>query len=120
MERRVCAFTGHRPGRFAFGYEQEHPDCTRLKNAIGKTIATLARKGVTTFISGMAQGVDLWAAREVLRQKGEYPALRLIAVQPCADQPQRWPACGPTGNIRIFWPAVMSGFVCTIIIRPIA
>ena len=91
LERRVCAFTGHRPGRFAFGYEQEHPDCTRLKNAIGKTIATLARKGVTTFISGMAQGVDLWAAREVLRQKGEYPALRLIAVQPCADQPQRWP-----------------------------
>ena len=39
----------------------------------------------------MAQGVDLWAAREVLRQKAENPMLRLIAAQPCADQAQRWP-----------------------------
>ena len=54
-------------------------------------MSILIQQGVTTFISGMAQGVDLWAAREVLRQKAENPMLRLIAAQPCADQAQRWP-----------------------------
>ena len=71
MEQGICAFTGHRPGHFAFGYEQGHPDCVRLKHAIGQAVSILIQQGVTTFISGMAQGVDLWAAREVLRQKAE-------------------------------------------------
>lgn len=91
LEQGICAFTGHRPGHFAFGYEQGHPDCVRLKHAIGQAVSILIQQGVTTFISGMAQGVDLWAAREVLRQKAENPMLRLIAAQPCADQAQRWP-----------------------------
>ena len=91
LEQEICAFTGHRPGHFPFGYQEEHPDCVHLKNAIGQTIAVLAERGVTTFISGMAQGVDLWAAREVLRQKEENPAIRLIEVQPCTDQARNWP-----------------------------
>ncbi|MDD3193653.1 MAG: SLOG family protein [Oscillospiraceae bacterium] len=91
MEQQVCAFTGHRPNRFAFGYQENHPDCIRIKNAIGRAVSSLVEQGVVTFVSGMAQGVDLWAARAVLRQREQNPALRLLAVQPCADQADRWP-----------------------------
>ncbi len=89
LDQRVCAFTGHRPSHFAFGYQEAHPDCIRIKSAIGLAISSLADRGVTTFISGMAQGVDLWAAREVLKQQGQKD-LRLITVQPCSNQADRW------------------------------
>lgn len=91
LEQQVCAFTGHRPERFVFGYQEDHPDCVRLKGAIATAIGELVHAGVTTFISGMAQGVDLWAAREVLRRRRQQPQLRLIAALPCADQAAKWP-----------------------------
>lgn len=91
LDQGACAFTGHRPAHFSFGYQEDHPDCVRIKNAIGLAISALAEEGVTTFISGMAQGVDLWAAREVLRQREKREALRLIAVQPYTGQADRWP-----------------------------
>lgn len=92
MERRVCAFTGHRPGRFAFGYEQEHPDCTRLKNAIGKTIATLGAERCDHLYQRYGAGSrSLGGTGSSAAERGISGRLRLIAVQPCADQPQRWP-----------------------------
>lgn len=91
MDQGICAFTGHRPGHFSFGYQEDHPDCVRIKNAIGQAVSALAERGVSTFISGMAQGVDLWAAREVLRQRENREELRLMAVQPFSGQADRWP-----------------------------
>ena len=91
MNQGVCAFTGHRPGHFSFGYQEDHPDCVRLKTAIGQAVSSLVGRGVTTFISGMAQGVDLWAAQAVLRQREKQEDLWLIAVQPFLGQADRWP-----------------------------
>ena len=31
MEDLTCAFTGHRPSSYKFGYDEEHPDCCKLK-----------------------------------------------------------------------------------------
>lgn len=91
MEKNTCAFTGHRPSHFSFGYAHTHPDCLRLQSALGQAIAGLEEQGITNFITGMAQGVDLWAARQVLLLREKNPAVRLIAAIPCATQAGGWP-----------------------------
>jgi len=88
--RPACAFTGHRPRRFSFGYDEEHEKCNQLKSVLADQIAMLVGAGVTTFYTGMALGVDQWAAMIVLKLKKELDALRLIAVLPCETQANKW------------------------------
>lgn len=86
----TCAFTGQRPSSFHFGYDEEHPDCAKLKLTISAQIAALIDNGVKTFLTGMALGTDIWAAEIVLAMKKQRPDLRLIAVLPCETQANRW------------------------------
>ena len=88
----TCAFTGHRPTHFKFGYHEEHPDCIRLKLVMLEQISALIDNGVTTFLTGMALGVDTWCAELILALKKEKPELRLIAVLPCETQANKWSA----------------------------
>lgn len=90
MAQYSCAFTGHRPQKFKWGYDEEHPDCVKLKLLIAQQILALVDNNVTTFISGMAQGVDQWAALAVLGIKQTFPQLRLVCVLPCEEQANRW------------------------------
>lgn len=92
MSIHTCAFTGHRPSAFSFGYDEAHPDCVRLRRRLAEEVRALAGEGVTTFLSGMALGVDLWGAQAVLTLKRELPALRLVAAVPFRAQPGRWSA----------------------------
>ncbi len=85
-----CAFTGHRPAHFAFGYNENHPDCIALKEEMRKEVIALIEVGVTTYYSGMALGVDIWGVELVLELKKEHPELELIAVLPCETQANRW------------------------------
>lgn len=62
----ACAFTGHRPTRFTFKYDEAHPDCIELKDMLAKQIDFLYRHGVTDFYTGCALGVDMWAGEAVL------------------------------------------------------
>lgn len=86
----TCAFTGHRPTHFKFGYDEEHPDCIRLKLAMLEQICALIDNDVTTFLTGMALGVDTWGAELILALKKEKPELRLIAALPCETQADKW------------------------------
>lgn len=86
----TCAFTGHRPVSFNFGYDEEHPDCIRLKELMQQEIAFLMEHGVTTFISGVALGVDIWGAELVLEQKKKNSRIQLIAAIPCETQANKW------------------------------
>ena len=92
MSIHTCAFTGHRPSSFSFGYDEAHPDCIRLRQRLAQEVRALAEEGVTTFLSGMALGVDLWGAQAVLALKNELPALRLVAAVPFRGQAGRWNA----------------------------
>jgi uncharacterized phage-like protein YoqJ len=86
----TCAFAGQRPSSFRFGYDEEHPDCVKLKLLMAAQIASLIDNGVTTFLTGMALGADIWGAQIVLALKTHRPDLRLIAVLPCENQADRW------------------------------
>ncbi len=87
---KTCCFTGHRPHKFSFKYDEEHPDCERLKSTLKKVISKVIGDGYTHFISGMALGVDTWAAEIVLNLKENNPDVKLEAAIPCKNQECRW------------------------------
>ena len=86
----TCAFTGHRPKSFPFGYDESHPDCKKIKKRIKKEIKAMMKKGVDIFISGAAMGVDMWAMEAVLELKKQNPTIRLVAAIPFRGQADRW------------------------------
>lgn len=88
----VCAFTGHRPNSFPWKYNETASDCVLLKEVLAEQITALTDAGVRGFISGMALGVDLWAAQIVLDLRKKNPALKLCCALPCEGQEKKWPA----------------------------
>lgn len=76
----TCAFTGHRPSSYSFGYDEESYDCLKLKAILTSQIGALIQNGVRIFLSGMALGADIWCAEIVLMFQKEYPDIQLIAV----------------------------------------
>jgi uncharacterized phage-like protein YoqJ len=91
MKETTCCFTGHRPNKFAFRYNEEHEDCVKIKELITQEVEVAIAEGYVTFISGMALGVDMWAAEAVLMHRKEYPHIKLIAAVPCQNQERMWP-----------------------------
>ena len=59
----VC-FTGHRPEKLTRSEE-------RIKQSLEKEIRHAVADGLTVFITGMARGVDIWAAQIVLKLRNE-------------------------------------------------
>lgn len=92
MIEKCCAFTGHRPRKFPWGYDETDTRCIALKKSLTKQIVKLVEDGYTDFFSGMAEGVDTWAALAVLALKKGNPALKLHCVLPCEGQADRWSA----------------------------
>lgn len=90
MVRLACAFTGHRPRKFPWGYNEEDAGCKHLKAALQQEIALLARNGYTDFLSGMAEGTDTWAALDVLELRETHPELKLHCILPCRTQADQW------------------------------
>ena len=92
MIEKCCAFTGHRPRKFPWGYDETDARCIALKKALTEQTARLVEAGYTDFFSGMAEGIDTWAALAVLALKKENSALKLHCVLPCEGQADRWSA----------------------------
>jgi len=90
MNGKACAFTGHRPGRFSFGYDEEDEKCSWLKLTLAAQISHLIESGVSIFYTGMALGTDQWCAGIVLDMKRRYLNIQLIAVLPCETQANKW------------------------------
>lgn len=91
MDNIACAFTGHRPKSFPWKYDENARDCVLLKEVLAGQVMALADRGVTDWLSGMAQGTDLWCAQIVLGLKEKNPALRLHCILPCEGQEAKWP-----------------------------
>ncbi len=91
MKYKSCAFTGHRPKKLPWGYDETDARCVALKQALAEEIVKLVEAGYTDFLSGMAEGTDTWAAMAVLALKKEDPALRLHCILPCEGQANGWP-----------------------------
>ncbi|SCI65676.1 Uncharacterized protein conserved in bacteria [uncultured Clostridium sp.] len=95
MDReKCCCFTGHRPEKLPWGRNGQSPAFHRAMAAVEAAIIAQIEDGCTWFYTGMARGMDLWAAQIVLKYRdlgaGEQLGVRLCAVLPCADQAARW------------------------------
>lgn len=78
-----CAFTGHRPEKLLMS---ESEICEQLRWEVARAI----EDGFTVFITGMARGVDIWAAEIVLQFRREMPALRLVCACPYPRYNAMW------------------------------
>ena len=83
--------------------------CVALKAVLERQIYSLVQEGVTDFLSGMAEGVDLLAAEIVLSLRAEYPSIKLHCILPYRGQETEWFAASQArypGDI----PVTFSGF----------
>lgn len=85
-----CAFTGHRPQRFPWRYNEADSRCEALKTVLTKQVGLLVKAGTTDFFSGMALGVDVWAADAIITMREKHPAIKLHCVLPCENQDAKW------------------------------
>lgn len=86
---KTCCFTGHRPQKL--GYGENSIQCDELKGRLEELIKSLIEKeGVMHFISGVALGVDTYAANIVLNLKAQYPGITLECAIPCETQAVKW------------------------------
>lgn len=105
LRRHRCCFTGHRPERLGmpesdviFGLKEE--------------IRTAITDGFQTFISGVARGVDLWAAEVVLALRDEGAAVRLICASPYRGFESRWSREWQERYHRVMKQADLVRFIC--------
>ncbi|MBP3305757.1 MAG: DUF1273 family protein [Oscillospiraceae bacterium] len=82
--RRVC-FTGHRPEKL------NQPESVIVK-ALTDAICQAIADGKNVFISGMARGVDIWAAEIVLRLRSQGEDIKLICASPYEGFERGWSA----------------------------
>lgn len=81
---RVC-FTGHRP-------EKLSRTETEVKADLEKEIRRAIADGITVFITGMARGVDIWAAEIVLQLRESGLPVKLICASPYDGFERGWKA----------------------------
>lgn len=70
-----CAFTGYRPQKMPFGFNESDPRCIDFKRRVKETIQALYDMGYRHFISGGALGMDMFAAEAVLELRARHDRL---------------------------------------------
>ena len=88
---RRCAFTGYRPQKMPFGFDETDPRCIDFKKRVQATIQTLYDMGYRHFTSGGALGMDMFAAEAVVELRKQHPEVILEMVSPFDDQASKWP-----------------------------
>ena len=80
---KTCCFTGHRP-QFCVHSEAE------IKGLLREKIDQAIEDGYTTFITGMACGVDIWAAEIIIDLMKDDDQLKLICAVPFKGMENRF------------------------------
>ena len=95
---KTLCFTGHRPDRLG-GYEPNNPVALWVKERLRGAVDLAVSRGVSTFISGGALGVDQGAADIVFELRAERQkrsptglgGIKLVIARPFPSQLNRWP-----------------------------
>ena len=86
----TCCFTGHRPDKLPWGFDERDPRCLALKRSMARELEGLYRRGFRHFISGMAQGCDLYFAESALALREQHPDLTVEGAVPFPAQADHW------------------------------
>lgn len=87
----ACCFTGHRPSKLPWKYDESDPRCADLKLRLRDAVIAAYDEGFRHFLCGMAQGCDFYACECVLQLREVYPDVTLEAAIPCPTQCDTWP-----------------------------
>ena len=87
-----CCFTGHRPTKLPWRYNETDSRCVALKQRIRDAAELAYEQGYRHFICGMAQGCDLYFCEAVLALRELHPDITVEAAIPCPTQADAWPA----------------------------
>ena len=87
----ACCFTGHRPGKLPWRYNEEDLRCVLLKARIADAVEAAYQEGFRHFLCGMALGCDLYFCECVLRLRQTHPDVTVEAAVPCPSQADAWP-----------------------------
>ncbi len=86
----TCCFTGYRPEKLPWRYDESSIRCVRLKKKLYDIIDALYFSGIRHFICGMAKGSDMFFAEAVLKLREKYHDITLEAAIPCQTQTRSW------------------------------
>lgn len=89
---KTCAFTGYRPQKLPWGFDESDMRCIDFKRRLRDAIHAMILAGYRHFISGAALGTDLWGAQFVLEFKRDFPEVTLEMAIPFEAQAERWNA----------------------------
>lgn len=92
LSKITCCFTGHRPQKLPWGFNEDDERCIEMKRKLKQEIINSIKNGYINFITGMALGFDMICAEMVLELKKTYPHIKLIGAIPCKDQYKVWKA----------------------------
>lgn len=87
----ACSFTGHRPGKLPWKYDEQDPRCVDLKRRIRDAVEAAYEEGYRHFISGMALGCDLYFCECALALRSRHREVTVEAAIPCPTQSGDWP-----------------------------
>lgn len=104
LRKHRCCFTGHRPEKL----RQSEKEITPL---LEMAIRASINDGFVTFISGMARGVDIWAAEIVLRLRDQGAPIHLICASPYEGFERSWSADWQKRYRRIWAAADYAKFI---------
>ncbi len=100
-----CCFTGHRPEKLGV------PE-SEVKEKLRRAIRRAIKDGFNVFISGMARGVDIWAAEIVLEEREENTDIKLICASPFKGFERNWELSDRIKYNEILKEADFVKFVC--------
>ena len=78
----TCCFTGPRPARLPMNGNEYSAEIAALKIKLRSAIIDAYSEGFRFFISGMAEGFDIFAAETVLELKSSLDGIALVAALP--------------------------------------
>lgn len=105
MRMRRCCFTGHRPEKLT-RMEQE------IKSNLEHEIRRAIDDGFNVFITGMARGVDIWAAEIVLQIRQTGVPVRLICASPHQGFEELWSSEWQHRYNAVLEAADLARFIC--------
>ncbi|MCF0138341.1 MAG: DUF1273 family protein [Oscillospiraceae bacterium] len=85
-----CCFTGHRPSKLPWKYNEADPRCIAFKEKLSAVTEAVYESGISHFITGMAAGCDMYCAEAVIALRRRHPDITLEAAVPYDGQEARW------------------------------